>query len=94
MNILNDKTNELLKRREIKFKIDSESNPGYEGAKKVVTEKLKVPHENIAIKFVKNNFGTKEFTIEAFIYHSIKDKELIEPKPKAKKGAQAAAGGQ
>ena len=87
MKIIQDIKNNLLKRREIKLVMNADSNPGFEGAKKAVLSQIKTPEENIAIKFVKNNFGTKEFLIEVFVYDSVEDKMRIEQKPKVKKKA-------
>lgn len=85
MRILEDNKNSLLKRREIKFVMESVSNPGFENSKNVLAEKVKTEKENIAIKFIKNNYGTRDFVIEAFIYDSKQDREKIEPKVKEKK---------
>jgi len=82
-----DRRNDLLKRREIQLAMSSENNPGLEQARKFLAEKLKHPEEHIAIKSLKNNFGTNEFLIEALAYDSKEDKERIEPKPKIKKKA-------
>lgn len=90
MEILTENKNELLKRKEIIASLPSDSNPGFENSKQHISDKFKAQLENIAIKSVRNNFGTNNFLIEAFIYESVKDKERIEPKAKAKK-AQGAA---
>jgi ribosomal protein S24E len=85
MKILKEIKNDLLKRKEIQFVIESEKNPGLEGSKKVLIEKIKSPEENIVVKFVKSKFGTQEFLVEAFVYNSKEDKEKVEPKIKSKK---------
>ena len=85
MQIIRDFKNDLLKRREILFKLKADSNPGYDGCKKKVIEKFNVPEEHVVIKSTRNNFGTKEFFCEVFIYDSAKHKELIEQKKKEKK---------
>lgn len=90
MRIIKEIKNDLLKRKEIQFIVESEKNPGFEGSKKVLIEKIKTPEENIAIKFVKSKFGTHEFLIEAFAYNSKEDREKIEPKVKSKKKVEAA----
>ncbi|MFH1802010.1 MAG: hypothetical protein ABH864_01000 [archaeon] len=89
MEILNETKNELLKRKELLVSLASESNPGFEGSRKSIAEKFKAELDNITVKYIKNNFGTNEFLVEAFIYESIKDKERIEPKIKPKKKAGA-----
>ena len=85
MKTVNEFRNELLKRKEILFSLESHSNPGFEVSKKAIVEKLKVEPEKIAMKSVKNNFGAREFLIEAFVYDTKEDKERIEPKVKLKK---------
>lgn len=90
MEIVSQNQNQLMKRNEVLVSLPSNSNPGIEDSKKQISQKFKSQIENIAIKSVKNNFGTNEFNISAFIYESISDKERIEPKQKAKKSAGAA----
>ena len=87
MKILQENKNDLLRRKEIIFSVEAGTNPGLEGVKKMLMENTKSAEENIAIKFVKNNFGAHSFIAEAFIYDSKDDKDKIEPKPKKKKGA-------
>jgi len=85
MKIVNETRNELLKRKEILFILEEESNPGYGKSKKYLSDKMKVSDENIVIKTLKNNFGNKEFIVEAYIYDSKEDLSKIEPKKKEKK---------
>jgi ribosomal protein S24E len=87
MDFINDVRNELLKRREIQFKINSESNPGFESMKKNIVEGLKVADENVIVKNVKNNFGANDFLVEALIYDSVEHRQMFEPKKKEKKKA-------
>ena len=88
MNITKDFRNDLLKRREILFSIKANSNPGFSKMQQDCAHHFKIELENIIIKSLRNNFGTKEFFVEAFIYDSIKDKESIEPRKKVKKEAK------
>lgn len=76
-----------MKRRELSFRISSESNPGFDFAKKNLSESLKVAEENVVVKVLKNNFGAKDFLVEAFVYDSAEHKDKIEPKAKVKKKA-------
>jgi len=87
MDLVKDTRNDLLKRREVQFSIEHETNPGTEHAKDHLAKNTKSEADQIAIKFLKNNFGTNEFLVEAFIYDSMEDRERIEPKPKVKKKA-------
>ncbi|MBI2452107.1 hypothetical protein HYV50_03450 [Candidatus Pacearchaeota archaeon] len=92
MKVLKEIKNNLLRRKEITFVIESNSNPGFKNSKKSIVEKLKAPEENVVVKSVKNNFGTREFLIESFIYDSKVDKERIEPKFKKEKQSKKAGG--
>ncbi len=85
MKTVKEVKNELLKRKELLFSFEAERNPGFEASKKIIVEKLKVAPENVAVRSVRGNFGSKEFVVEAFVYENAKDKELIEPKVKPKK---------
>jgi ribosomal protein S24E len=85
MKLVKELKNDLLKRKEMLFVMESESNPGFDEAKRQVAHIAKSVEENIVVKYIKNNFGTKEFFIEAFIYDSKEQKDRTEPKPKAKK---------
>ncbi len=78
--ILRDVKNSLLKRREIEILIESEKNPGFKNAKDFVSEKFKVPRENIVMNHIKGEFGKHEFWIDVFIYDSKKDLENVEGK--------------
>jgi len=85
MKVLTDTKNTLLKRREIKIIVEATGNPGFEHAKKVVVDKCKASDDVIVVNNVKGKFGRDTFLIDAFVYDSKKDKEMIEPKPKVKK---------
>lgn len=84
MNILKDFRNDLLKRKEVLFSVKAHSNPGVAKMQQDCANHFKTEAENVVIKKLLNNFGTKEFSVEAFIYDSVKDKENIEPKKKVK----------
>lgn len=85
MNTIKDFKNDLLKRREIKLVINSPNNPGFANSTKMIADSLKAKEDCIVIKQLKSKFGRDTFLIDAFIYDSIKDKELVEPKKKVKK---------
>ena len=85
MEILSDKKNSLLKRREIIFVVESDKNPGYGFAKKTLAETLKVSEDLIVILSLKGKFGENKFTIESAVYETVEQKDWVEPKPKAKK---------
>ncbi len=85
MKIVNEFKNDLLKRKEVQFSIEAEKNPGFEGAMKALIDKYKVSEDIVVVKQIRNNFGKKEFFIEAFIYNTKEDKVGTERKPKVKK---------
>ena len=87
---MEESNNVLLKRKEIRFVVKEQSNPGFEKVKSILVEKLKVSPEVVAIKKIKNNFGTHEFVVKAFVYNSEKDRLKIEPKVKEKKAKAGA----
>ncbi|MEK6893661.1 MAG: hypothetical protein AABX07_05675 [Nanoarchaeota archaeon] len=84
MKIINDFRNELLNRREAKAIVESENNPSFQSAVKMISEQFKAVEELIAIKRISGKFGRDSFLLEAFIYDSIKDKENKEPRKRIK----------
>ena len=90
MKILNDNENMLLKRKEFDIIYESEASPEIGKLSQEVSEFLKAPLENVVIKEAYGNFGSKSYAVKAFVYSDAKHRELIEPKPKPKKGAAGA----
>ena len=85
---MKDLQNKLLNRREVQIVIGSASNPGFDGAKKIIGDTFKVKDEMIVVKKVKGKFGRDTFLVDALIYDSVKEKDRIEPKIKVKKSAE------
>ena len=85
MNIIKDFRNDLLKRREVKVVFNDSSNPGYEGALKKLCEGLKVLADVSVVKSLKGNYGSGNFSVDAFIYDSVEDKKRVEPLKREKK---------
>ena len=85
---MKDLQNKLLNRREVQVVMESSSNPGFDGAKKIIGDNFKAKDEMIVVKKVKGKFGRDTFLVDAFIYDSVNDKERIEPKVKVKKSAE------
>ncbi len=77
--------NELFKRQEIIVKIESEKNPGFEATKKILSEELSKPEENILINKIKGSFGKKSFIVHANIYDSKDYLEAIKKLAMSKK---------
>jgi ribosomal protein S24E len=90
MEIIDNRENTLLNRKEVKLQVEAVGNLGFSGAEKVVAEEFKAKEDVIAVRNIYSNFGSGKFLIEAFIYGSKEHKELIEPKPKKKKKAGGA----
>ena len=82
LKITEEKENALFNRKEIKGFIDSEIVPSRAETSKILSEKFKVPLENIKIKKIVGKFGSKTFSVEANIYSSKQDKDSIELKKK------------
>ena len=85
LKITEEKENALFNRKEIKGFIDSEVVPSRIETSKILSEKFKVPWENIKIKKIVGKFGSKTFSVEANIYSSEQDKDSIELKKKKEK---------
>jgi len=82
--ILNEKVNPLFNRKEIQVSVESQINPKKQEIKDLLSEKLSVPKENIKIKKISGNFGSKIFSITANVYSSKKDKEFLEKENEGK----------
>ncbi len=89
MNIIEDKNNDLLGRREVKIIIEAEKTPSFSEATKIVAEQFKSNEENIAVKKIKGRFGKNTFLISANIYKSKEGKDKIEPQKELKKEGQS-----
>ncbi len=86
IKILEEKNNPLFGRKEMKATVESEINPSRLQILELISKKFSSPAENIKIKKIKGNFGKKIFSIEANIYSSEKEKNIVEIKKK-KEGA-------
>jgi len=79
--------NELFKRNEIVFKLNAEKTPSFEEMRKMISEQVKKPEENIDAYNIKGNFGLKQFNINAYVYDSKEDLKKAEQKTqKQRKG--------
>ena len=70
MNIVKETRNEFLKRKEVMLVSTFASVPSYVSLQKTFAEKFKVVADVIAIKHVHSSFGTKQVSIEVYIYDS------------------------
>jgi ribosomal protein S24E len=94
MKILEDKTNELLKRREIKVIIEAEKNPSTLEVTKNLAEHFKTKEENISLKVVRGKFGRKTFLAVARIYNNKEDKDATEVTTRKQRAAANKAAGE
>ena len=90
LKILQEKDNRLFNRKEVKAALISEITPSRTHILELFSRQFSVPAEHIKIKKIKGNFGTKDFSIEANIYSSDKEKHGIELKKK-KEGREVKA---
>jgi small subunit ribosomal protein S24e len=87
MELIEEKQNSLLNRKELKLNISElESLPSMDAAKKMVSENFSVPEENIHIDRIAGKFGSKGFTISANIYNSGSEREKFHVIKKKQKG--------
>jgi ribosomal protein S24E len=87
LKILEEKENSLFNRKEIKARAVSKAAPSREEVLTLLSEKTKLPKENIKIKGIRGSFGVNEFDIEANLYSSKEEKEKIEIVKKKEKEA-------
>lgn len=83
MKIIKKQSNPLLKRHEISAVLMEQANPGLAKARSLLAQELNVAEELIALKKLKNTFGSNEFQLEAFVYDSLADLQRVEPQVKA-----------
>lgn len=85
MKVIMENINKLLKRKEVVVVGKYDSNPGFAKVHEDIAKKFDVGSDLVVVRTIQGGFGTHEFKIDAFIYDSVKDKEMIEPKKKEKK---------
>jgi len=78
MKIISESNNKLLT-----------SNLGIDLSLQKLSEHFKEQPENIVVRGVNGHFGRHDFLIDAFIYDSVEQKNLIERKPKVKKAVSS-----
>jgi len=75
MEIKLNTRNDLFNRNEINAEIKTEKNPSFDGVKKMLSEEIGKPEENINVYNITGRFGLKKFDIDAYVYDSKKDLE-------------------
>lgn len=84
-NILEEKANPILKRRELIISIVSNVAPKIQEAEAIIADKLSIPAEAVKIRKIQGRFGSNNFIILSNVYSSKEDKDKIEPRQKEKK---------
>jgi ribosomal protein S24E len=70
MEIKKEIRNDLLKRTEIKFILESDKNPSYDEVKKLISEQYSKTPECVDILNINGRFGRSTFLIIAYVYDS------------------------
>lgn len=70
--------NDLLRRSEFEFVMESYGNPGKEKVMSEVSAKTKAEPERITIKRIVSSFGKGNFVLEVFVYDSVGDMKKFE----------------
>lgn len=92
IKIIDEKENQVFKRKEIKAEIHAPKVPSREEVSELIAKKFSTDKNTVVIESIKGKFGASIFIILAKVYHSAQDKEKTEPKPKKdKKAAEAPA---
>jgi small subunit ribosomal protein S24e len=82
IKIVSEKTNPLLKRREVQFRVDQEkpaSTAPRREIRKAVADKLKVNVDLVFIRKVETKTGTHTAFGTANLYDSVEQAKIIEP---------------
>ena len=82
LKIVEEKNNLLFKRKEVKATLESETAPSRTHILELLSKKFSASPESIKILGIKGSFGFKKFCIEANIYQSKEEKEMVELKKK------------
>ena len=82
ITILNEKENPFFNRKEIEISIETEVTPKIKEAEEFISKKVSTSPENVKIKKIKGQFGSKEFIINANVYSTKEEKEKVESKSK------------
>jgi len=75
MKLKKDIKNELSKRKEIEFEIESGKNPTFDEMRKLISEKFSKSEDCIDVYGIKGSFGKNKFLIKGYVYDSKKDLE-------------------
>jgi len=88
IKIIEEKENNVFKRREIKAEIHASKAPSKEEISDLIAKEFSVEKQTIVIENIHGKFGSPFFFIFAKIYGSVQDKDKVEPKSKKDKKAE------
>ena len=91
MEIKKDFRNELFKRKEVSFVIQSGKNPSFAEMKTKISEHFKKPEEAIDVFNVNGKFGRDTFLVKAYVYDSKEDFEKAIQKSRKQRKAEKKA---
>ncbi len=80
--LVEERENPLFNRKEIKFEISSEVTPSRMEIGKIVSEKFSAEPKKVKIKKISGKFGSKNFSVNIFIYKTEEQKNRTEIKRK------------
>ena len=75
MDFIKNFRNELFKRQEIEFILESDKNPSFEEMKEKISKELSKPVESLDVYSIKGSFGSNKFLICAHVYDSKEARE-------------------
>jgi ribosomal protein S24E len=85
LNIIQEKENPFLNRKEIILKINAKKTPSFKEVEELISKELSIPVERIHIEKINGRFGLNEFNISLSIYNSSEDKQKLMKKTKKTK---------
>ncbi len=88
LKIIQETENPLFGRKEIVASVASEIAPPRTEILSALSKKFSVPEENVKIKRILGNFGSKEFDVMANVYSSADEKNAVEIKKKKEAEAE------
>jgi ribosomal protein S24E len=88
MEIKSDTRNDLFKRNNVSYELESEKNPNFDEMKKMISENIKKPEEGIDVYNIKGKFGSKLFKVYAYVYDSADDLKKAEQKTQKQRKAE------
>jgi ribosomal protein S24E len=91
INIIEEKKNDLFKRKEIVAEVRSSKIPSRDELLDIVAKKFSAEKQVVVVERIKGKFGSSSFRFFAKVYASEKDKEKVERKSKKNKKSEVSA---